>query len=226
MFNLKKKTSFLVALACAGAISPAVAQVTMGDASVQGMSSVPGTLTQPLQAEVMAAQPAQGAYGAPATRPASSAARQLGVINEEIAVLSARLNKLKLEADIAAKIREIEEKSGAGEAAARKAAEQTASAKQAEAEVIPPAIHSIEGVDGKLYATLIFSGGMNQIVQKGEVIKDGWKVVGLTSSSVTLTRAGKETRLGFGLPAAASNERGASVGFPGGAPGYGGPVFQ
>ena len=165
---------------------------------------------------------------------AGSAAREISRINEDIAVLTAKLNKLKVEAEISMKKKEIEGASGtvdqagaipmqsAGPNMARGGIPSTQI--ESEIETPAPAIHSIEGVDGKLYATLIFSGGMNQIVQKGEVIKDGWKVVGLTSSSVTLSKGGKETRLGFGLPPAAEPRR--TSGYPG-SPGYpGAPVFQ
>lgn len=165
---------------------------------------------------------------------AGSAAREISKINEEIAVLTAKLNKLKVEAEISVKQKEIDgavsafgengapQIQGAGPNMQRGALDST----QVEVEVATPApaIHSIEGVDGKLYATLIFSGGMNQIVQKGEVIKDGWKVVGLTSSSVTLSRGGKETRLGFGLPPAAEPQRASGYGGPSGFPGA--PSFQ
>lgn len=164
-----------------------------------------------------------------------SAASEIAKINEEIAVLTAKLNKLKVQADIAAKTKEIETQNAALDAGAMMQGGQNAAPSMgamgrgvlsapAEIETPAPAIHSIEGADGKLYATLIFSGGMNQIVQKGEVIKDGWKVVGLTSSSVTLSRGGKETRLGFGLPAAASNERAPGYGAPSGYTGA--PIFQ
>jgi len=112
MFNLNRKISFiLISMALAGTASQAFAQVTMGGPAGE---SVPAAH---VPAEVMAAQQAMQAQmpalGAPA-RPASSAARQLGAINEEIAVLSARLNKLKLEADIAAKLRENRRKERRG----------------------------------------------------------------------------------------------------------------
>ncbi len=165
---------------------------------------------------------------------AGSAAKEISKINEEIAVLTAKLNKLKVEAEISVKKKEIEGAAsaldengalpvqGAGPNMQRDALNSTQV--EVETETPAPAIHSIEGVDGKLYATLIFSGGMNQIVQKGEVIKDGWKVVGLTSSSVTLSRGGKETRLGFGLPPAAEPQRASGYGGPSGFPGA--PSFQ
>lgn len=210
MFSLKKNFSgVVIALMAAGLFLPHAVQAQMAPVA---------------QVQMAPDAPAQVAPGG------SSAAREISMINEEIAVLTAKLNKLKIEAEITAKQKEI-----AGTAAplgdgasltdiqgmAPGGMPQSGASgmnTQIESETPAPAIHSIEGVDGKLYATLIFSGGMNQIVQKGEVIKDGWNVVGLTSSSVTLSRGGKEIRLAFGIPPAAESQR--AQGYPGA------PVFQ
>lgn len=140
---------------------------------------------------------------------AESTAERVRQINEEIAVLSARLQKLELEAKIATKESEVQ-RMGAGSNASN---EET------------PVVRAIDGMDGKLVATLAMRGGVIQTVREGEKF-GAWTTKTITVNAVTLAR-GKETiRVPFGNepPAATANANGhGGPGAPMGGPGPGLP---
>lgn len=129
---------------------------------------------------------------------AENVAEQISRINENIAVLSAQQKELDLKLQIATKQAEIN----------RLDAATSGSASSNSAEV--PVIRGIEGVDGKLKATLGFSGGIQQTVTQGEKTRGGWSVVQIDASAVTLARGNEKVRLGFGVepPTTPSNQAG------------------
>lgn len=118
-----------------------------------------------------------------------TSATQLLQINEEIAVYSARLERIKLEAELAAREAEI----------SKLRIPETSNGSSA---VTPgthaPVIGAIEGMDGNLQATFIFANGNVQTARTGEVIKDAWKVLQITHTSVLLGREEQTVRIGFG----------------------------
>lgn len=139
---------------------------------------------------------------------AQSPADRVRQINEDIAVLSAQLQKLELEAKIAGKEAEKSRSNGAGA---------PSFANQATDEM--PVVRAIDGMDGKLVATLAMRGGVVQPVREGEKF-GAWTTKTITVNSVTLAR-GKETiRVPFGNePPGASNQSGGP-----GAPMLGGAI--
>lgn len=144
----------------------------------------------------------------PALAAESSIADQIREINENIALLSAKKQELELKAQLAAKQAEMSKLSGGGVPIS--GAELT------------PVVRGIEGIDGKLTATLAFGGGMQQTVKQGEKIHGGWTVAEIAVNSVTLARGSERVRLGFGSepPAAPSSAGGAGGPYP--APGISG----
>lgn len=128
----------------------------------------------------------------PAWAQEGSAAQQIEALTTEMAVLTAQLKKLEIEASIAQKQNDL---------TTLRAGPTTANAVASPPTVTtPPTIQSIEGVDDKLYATVVFRDGTTQVVRKNEVIKDGWKVTGLAATAVTLARGGEKVTIGFGFP--------------------------
>ena len=143
-------------------------------------------------------------------------ARQVLETNEKIALLSAQLKQLELESNIAAKQREIMEIGIEAVTSYQSMGGQSAPMPQTEEMPMPPSIVSIEGIDGKLSATLIFGDRSVQIAKQGEVIKDGWNVAQITPTGVTLSRKGERVKLGFGATAGAAfsgTSQGAFTGF-------------
>ncbi|MEW5890663.1 MAG: pilus assembly protein PilP [Pseudomonadota bacterium] len=110
-------------------------------------------------------------------------ADEIARINEQIAVLSAQVKELDLRLQIATKRAEIERLAGGG--AAGMSGEL-------------PVVRGIEGIDGKLKATLVFAGGIQQTVAKGETTRGGWTVAEINVNSVSLVRGKEKVRLGFG----------------------------
>jgi type IV pilus biogenesis protein PilP len=125
---------------------------------------------------------------------AAEIAEEIRQINEQIALMSAKFKELELRAQIATKKAEIERigASGSGSTVGEAAAE-------------IPVVRGIEGVDGRLKATLAYTGRIQQTVSQGEKIRGGWTVTQIDVSAVTLSRGTEKLRLGFGNepPAAA-----------------------
>lgn len=143
-----------------------------------------------------------------------TAADQIRILNEAIAVQSARLGKLEVEAKIAAKTAEIN-KLGASTSGTTSLGVPLSSMGDD-----VPLVKAIDGVDGKLKATLLMrNGGGVQTVSEGE--KYGvWTVKTISVGTVALVR-GKETiKLNFGTePAASINGAGPAGSQGGGFPG-------
>lgn len=133
---------------------------------------------------------------------AQSPAERVRQINEDIAVLSAQLQKLELEAKIAGKESEKQRSSGAGV---------PGFANQPTDEM--PVVRAIDGMDGKLVATLAMRGGVVQTVREGEKF-GAWNTKTITVNSVTLAR-GKETiRVPFGNEPPGANNQTSGPGAP------------
>ncbi|HEX2544499.1 MAG TPA: type IV pilus biogenesis protein PilP [Ramlibacter sp.] len=175
---MQRAHSALLACSCALAAAGAQAQPPAG---------------RPLGSPV---QPA--AESAPAT-PASIASPPVGAgtaaeiqrINEQMALLQAQLNRLELQARIAAKHKEIEQASTGGAAPA------AASAFDSRAGL--PSVVSVAGLKGRLEAVLVFPGGLTQRVRAGDVI-DERRVARVALNEVVLTdlQGKKVQRLAFG----------------------------
>lgn len=118
-----------------------------------------------------------------------SAAEQVKQINEEIAVLSARLQKLDVEAKIAAK--EAEKSRSLGSLSLPV----TQDAGKSSSEL--PVVKAIEGIDGKLSAKLVTRGGLEQTVREGEKI-GVWTIKAITVNAVVITHGNETKRLAFG----------------------------
>lgn len=136
----------------------------------------------------------------------TNTAEEITRINEEIAVLTAKLAKLDTEAKIAARQAEIRKLDGSSNITGNTV---VPSGNDSDA----PVVRSIEGIDGKLRATLFNRSG-GGVLSVGEGDKYGaWTVRTIRFNSVTMAR-GKETiSLNFG---------GESSGNQGGSAGLGG----
>jgi type IV pilus biogenesis protein PilP len=64
-----------------------------------------------------------------------------------------------------------------------------------------PMVTGLEGVDGKLRATLAIQGEGSVIVVEGDVLPDGWRVERITESSVTVRKDKARRSLPFGREA-------------------------
>ncbi|HNY39138.1 MAG TPA: type IV pilus biogenesis protein PilP [Bryobacteraceae bacterium] len=126
-----------------------------------------------------------GLLGAPGVW-ADTPAERVKQINEEIAVLSAQLQKLELEAKIANKEAEKQRVSGVSA---------PGGIGQATDEL--PVVRAIDGMDGKLVATLAMRGGMVQTVREGEKF-GAWTTKTITVNAVTLARGKESVRVPFG----------------------------
>ncbi|MDK9702352.1 MAG: type IV pilus biogenesis protein PilP [Sulfuritalea sp.] len=113
-------------------------------------------------------------------------AEEIARANEQIALLSAKLKELELRTQIAAKQAEMTRIGGTGAV--------MTSAQESEL----PVVRAIEGVDGRLAATLAFAGQIKQTVVTGEKTRGGWTVAQIDVGSVTLARGAERVRLGFG----------------------------
>lgn len=124
--------------------------------------------------------------GLSATAFAQSSAERVRQINEEMAVLSAQLQKLEIEAKIANKGAEMQRVSGVGTPGASGMATDEL-----------PVVRAIDGMDGKLIATLAMRGGVVQTVREGEKF-GAWICKGITVNAVTLSRGKESVQLPFG----------------------------
>ncbi len=139
---------------------------------------------------------------------AQTPAEQVKSINEEIAVLSAKLSRLEIQAKIAAK--EAEAQRAAGISTPGFASQPTDEM---------PVVRAIDGMDGKLVATLAMRGGVVQTVREGEKF-GAWTTKAITVNSVTLSRGKEVVKVPFGNepPAPSGNNGGSTHGVPAGIP--------
>lgn len=125
--------------------------------------------------------------------PVLSPAEEIARLNEEIAVKSARLKALELEAQLAAKQSELD-----------RASAQSNGGASNDQSLALPVVRAIEGADGRLKAILALGGGVLQPVYQGEKIRGGWTVAQISVNAVTLARGRERVRLGFGSEPPAS----------------------
>lgn len=119
---------------------------------------------------------------APVARPVpSAAASEIAAVNERLAVMSARLAELELQAKIAAKKSEISK----------------VNAPSFVDESFTPSVSEIGGIDGKIWAKLVVQGGNTQTVRVGDRA-GAWRVIGIRPDSVTVQRNGETLHLPFG----------------------------
>ncbi len=85
-----------------------------------------------------------------------------------------------------------------------------------------PSVRSVAGVNGKLYATFVYSSGITADATAGETIPGGFKVAHVTVDKVELQKGGRRFQVGFASHApSAGVANGMSPGM--GQPGYGVP---
>lgn len=137
----------------------------------------------------------------------SGAAERIRQINEEIAVLSAQLQKLEVESKIIEKTEKNRQLSSGPIKEIRTESREV------------PTVKTIDGVDGKLRARLSFRDG-TQIVSVGDSFGH-WQVKEISVNSVVLLdKDGKRTRLLFGDVASKPfADRGVQPGMPVSLPG-------
>lgn len=110
-----------------------------------------------------------------------NSAEEIARINEEVAVLSAKLAETEMQTKIAAKRLELEK----------------LNAPSPISDEVLPVVRSIEGADGRLIATLITPTGALQSVVKGDRVGK-WKVSAIKFNAVSLSRGKKNIQLAFG----------------------------
>lgn len=137
---------------------------------------------------------------------ADGTAEQIKAINEEVAVLSAKLAAMEIRAKIAGKQQEID----------RFGASTGVSPLDSTSRELP-VVRSIEGANGRMQAILATGGGATQTVSKGDKIGE-WTVNKIDVNAVLLARGKQVVRLGFGIepPVASQTSQGGipSPGFP------------
>jgi len=150
------------------------------------------------------------AMSEPATESKGSVAEQIRTINEQITVLSAQFSEAEMRAKIAAKNEEIR-RIGQGQSASQAPGQMPPSAQgspirpQMQIQEDLPSIQSIDGVDGKLNATLLMRNGGVQTVRLGDKVGP-WTVKTISISAVKLAKGKETVVLNFGsIPAAQSN---------------------
>lgn len=111
---------------------------------------------------------------------AETTAQSLTRIEAETMVLKARERQLEVEASIVGKQNEI-------------AAKQTMTTALAQTEVVgDPVIRAIEGIGGRMYATLQMNDGSIVDVQQGDTLPGGMKIVSIGPREV-VARSGKRS---------------------------------
>ena len=124
-----------------------------------------------------------------------SIAEELLAINERIALLSAQLKEVELQANIAAKQRDLASGAAGAEGGYGSAL---------------PVVRGIDGLGRHLQATLAWASGVVQTVGEGESLPGGWRVTHIDVDVVELARGAERVRLGFGRePPPSSTSRGA-----------------
>lgn len=113
-------------------------------------------------------------------------AQEISQISEEVALLNARKARLVLQTEIAVREQEMSRSAGG-----------ISNLHSKEFQALP-VVRGIEGIDGRLSATLAWPGGTEQVVRQGEKISNGWHVSGIDVRSVNLRRGSENVRLVFG----------------------------
>lgn len=141
---------------------------------------------------------------APLTKPqfsakTSAAANEIADINERLAVLTAKLAELELQSKIASKREEINKVNNPLSTTG--------------ADSFVPTVMDIDGVDGKLRASLYVQGGNTQSVRVGDKV-GSWKVKEIKMDSVTVQKGKEVVRLGFGSYSPEPTANASGVGIP------------
>lgn len=124
---------------------------------------------------------------------------KLEALNERIALLSARLKAVELQAQIAAK----EAKFANPDAQNSDSDDTTPTAKSRGPNTQTsggklPVVKGIAGVGNHLYATISWGSSGEQTVSVGDHVGNGWRVVKVDADTVILARAGRRVPLRFG----------------------------
>lgn len=130
---------------------------------------------------------AQSPGVAPAMSQPSREAARIAVINERIAVMSAELAELEMQAKISTKRAEIDKVSEAGNSSASSLNDG-----------FIPSVKEINGIDGRIWAVLNVAGGNTQTVRVGDRV-GVWRITHILPDSVTVKRGDDTMRLAFGL---------------------------
>ncbi|WP_341744844.1 type IV pilus biogenesis protein PilP [Azonexus hydrophilus] len=147
---------------------------------------------------------AVGVMGASATIAHASPAEEIRMLNEQIAVLNARLSKLEVEGKIAQKEADNAKLTG------QNAGEVFNTAADA-------VVRNIEGIDGRLKATLSIRGGVTKTVTVGDSFS-GWRVKKITVNDVLLSKGKEQVTLAFGNEPPPSTHPANSLQMPGAYP--------
>ena len=140
---------------------------------------------------------------AAASARAESVSDSLTRIEAETMVLKAREKQLEVQASIVGKQNEI-------------AAKQTMTAALSQTEVVgDPMVRAIEGIGGRMYATLQMSDGSIMDVQQGDTLPGGMKIVAIGPREVVAQAGARKVRLASYAPV----NNGFNPAFPG--PGLG-----
>ena len=133
---------------------------------------------------------------------AETTSQSLTRIEAETMVLKARERQLEVQASIAGKQNEI-------------AAWQTMTLALNQAEVVGnPMIRAIEGIGGRMYATLQMNDGSIVDVQQGDTLPGGMQIVSIRAREV-VARSGRRTiRLASYNPAGGANPAFSGIGAP------------
>lgn len=136
---------------------------------------------------------------------AETTSQSLTRIEAETMVLKARERQLEVQASIVGKQNEI-------------AAKQTMIMALNQAEVVgDPMIRAIEGVGGRLYATLQMNDGSIVDVQQGDILPNGMKVVTIGPRQVVAQSGRRKIRLAAYAPGGGFNPAFPGVAAPRGA---------
>lgn len=130
-------------------------------------------------------------------------------INEEIALMEAELRRLTIKSEIEKKKAEMGKPSSSGMAmppmmmppptALPPPKPMAQPRDNDEPRVDPlPFVRGLEGVDGKLRATLAYSNGSMLVVSVGDYLHAEWRVDRITESAVTVSKGGQKRQLVFG----------------------------
>jgi len=119
---------------------------------------------------------------------AESTSDSLTRIEAETMVLKAREKQLEVQASIVGKQNEIAAKQS-----------MTAALNQTET-VSEPVVRAIEGIGGRMYATLQMSDGSILDVQQGDTLPGGMKIVAINSREVMAQWHGRKMRLASYAP--------------------------
>ncbi|WP_075257006.1 type IV pilus biogenesis protein PilP [Herbaspirillum camelliae] len=137
---------------------------------------------------------------------AETTSESLTRIEAETMVLKAREKQLEIQASIVGRQNEI-------------AAKQSLTAAMTQAEVVgDPVVRAIEGIGGRMYATLQMSDGSVIDVQQGDTLPGGMKIVSIGQREVLAQSNGRRLRLsGYAPPSSSFNPSFPPPGMPGAA---------